>query len=281
MYQNKIGILEDIFTQNGLKGEDVDVFTQWYQKYTKNMFDRSEMEDIQDRLTHYFDMFKKYGKTPKAFVQMFRKRPAMLLRSPKTIEYNLLENANLLNLTPQNVLDMSIKQPTFLLGDPQKHKKNADALADIFQIPVEKIIQTAVKQPQFLYHDTKEIEKKYKLYQHCYYTGLFTLKDDTSKDRAIMKKAYHEKNEAVLQNYTERLTQRLLNDPTLLFLGIDNIRIKMGYARFLQAQHHTSTAEVFRKSKTQIKQMLDNAPASFKEKNKPTYRLLQQNNTKD
>lgn len=281
MYQNKIGILEDIFTQNGLKGEDVDVFTQWYQKYTKNMFDRSEMDDIQDRLIQYFDMFKKYGKNPKAFIQVFRKRPAILLREPKTLEHNLLENAKLLNLPSQSILDMVVKQPTFLLGDPQKHKNNADTLADIFQTPIEKIIQIAVKQPQFLYHDPKEIEKKYQLYQRCYYTGLFTLKDDTSKDRAIMKKAYHEKNEAVLQNYTERLVQRLLNDPTLLFLGIDNIRIKMGYARFLLAQKQTSTNKVFSASKTKIQDILETAPDSFKEKNKPTYRLFQSNNTKD
>lgn len=281
MYQNKIGILEDIFTQNGLKGEDVDVFTQWYQKYTKNMFDRSEMDDIRERLTQYFDMFKKYGKTPKTFIQLFRKRPAILLREPKTLEHNLLENAKLLNLFPQTVLDMTLKQPSFLLGNPQKHKNNADTLADIFQTSVEKIIQIAVKQPQLLYHDTKEIEKKYQLYQRCYYSGLFTLKDDTSKDRAIMKKAYHEKNEAVLQNYTERLAQRLLNDPTLLFLGVDNIRIKMGYARFLRAQNQSSTSDVFRKSKTQIQQVLDKAPVSFKEKNKPTYRLFQSNKAKD
>ena len=159
MYQNKIGILEDIFTQNGLKGEDVDVFTQWYQKYTKNMFDRSEMDDIRERLTQYFDMFKKYGKTPKAFIQLFRKRPAILLREPKTLEHNLLENAKLLNLVPQTILDMVVKQPSFLLGNQQKHKNNADTLADIFQTSVEKIIQIAVKQPQLLYHDTKEIEK--------------------------------------------------------------------------------------------------------------------------
>lgn len=280
MYQNKIVILEDIFTQNGLKGEDVDVFTQWYQKYTKNMFDRSEMDDIQDRLTQYFDMFKKHEKTPKAFIQIFRKRPAILLREPKTIEYNILENAKLLNLTPQTILDMALKQPNFLLGDPQKHKDNASALADIFQTSVEKIVQVATKQPQILYHNPKEIEKKYQLYQRCYYTGLLTL-DDTPHDRAVMKKAYHEKNETVLQTYTKRLAQRLLNDPTLLFLSIDNIRVKMGYARFLQAQKQTSTNKVFSASKTKIQDILETAPDSFKEKNKPTYRLFQSNNTKD
>lgn len=282
MEENKLTILQNIFTQNGLTSEDVHIFTKWYQKYTQNMLDRTQMDNIQDRLTQYFDLFKKYGKTPSDFIALFHQKSAIILREVPTINYNIQKNAHLLNLSPDTVLEMGLKQPPFLLGNPHKHKINTDKLSEIFQTNAETIIQIAIKQPQLLYHDTAEINKKYQLYRRCYLNGLFTLNTDTPQDRAIMKKAFHQKDKAILKKYEEKLIQRLLNDPSLLFLGIDNIRLKIGYARFLKAQGQKTTTDSFRKSKKYIQEILEKAPNEFKEKNKPTYHLFSNStNTKE
>ena len=76
-------------------------------------------------------------------------------------------------------------------------------------------------------------------------------------------------------NNTEQdLQDKILRAPLSLTCGMDNLRLRCAYARYTYAVNGNIGSTAMSESSAIIKKRLKSAPESFQTKNKPTYRIL-------